>query len=823
MTNMQTNANPLRTTPRFAAPATRNRLPDPPHTTLAPSREGDDFRSPTVLPRHKRFSKIYGHHIAASFLSLQPPAPQRFSHHPILGQSEHFGRKSGGKRRNSEEIRGCLGVFEGCFVLILLLLAPVARATDYAGGPKFAVSTANATISFCVADDGHVYQYGFGKIDKKLEIPKKMTRQDEFHPQYGSGYISEPAIQVTHADGNTSSDLVYVKHETFDVEPNISLTRIEIKDKAYPLYLNLILKTYHKQDVIEQWAEIHHEEPGPVTLYRYHSGAMQIRGKEYHLSQFHGDYKKEATISEEKLAPGIKIFDSKIGVRAHRFRIPSVMISVDAPAREEEGEVIGASLCWSGSFQIEAEVDFQNRLRVMGGINPVGSQYHLKAKQEFKTPAMLWTWSDQGKGQVSRNFHNWARKYGIRDGNKPRPVLLNNWEATHMDFDEQKIVSLFDGAKDLGVELFLLDDGWFGNKHPRDNDKAGLGDWQVNKRKLPRGLSYLATEAKSRGLDFGIWIEPEMVNPQSDLYEQHPDWAIVQPKRKVELSRNQLVLDLSRPEVREHAWKSIAEPLATPGVSYTKWDANRYVTQPGSSYLGPGEQSHVLVDYNFALYELMDKMAKSYPSVMAMVCSGGGGRVDYGSLRYFHSFWPSDNTDPLSRIKIQWGFGHFFPANTISAHVTKMGNRPPKFACDVALSGSFGVDRDVSKMSPTEHETIKRAVKLYKETLRDIVLNGNLYRLESPYERPRAALSYVADDRSRAALFIYQIKDDANPAPVKPRGLDPKRTYRVRELNVSKDEQAAPQTFDGQTLMRDGITPPCRKELDSAIYEIVAE
>ena len=373
---------------------------------------------------------------------------------------------------------------------------------------------------------------------------------------------------------------------------------------------------------------------------------------------------------------------------------------------------------------------------------------------------MLWTFSDHGKGQVSRNFHRWARKYGVRDGDTPRPVLLNNWEATYFNFDEEKIVSLFDGAKELGAELFLLDDGWFGNKHPRNNDSAGLGDWQANHQKLPHGLSHLADEAQKRGIRFGIWMEPEMVNPASELYEQHPDWVIKQPNREPDLSRNQLDLDLSNPQVREFAWQAIDDTLSSnPGITYMKWDANRYVTQPGSTYLSPTAQSNLLIDYNFALYDIMQRVATKHSGVTMMGCAGGGGRADFGAMRYFHSFWPSDNTDPRARILIQWGFGHFFPACAISNHVTRMGNRPLKFTLDVAMSGAMGLDLDVSKLSPEQRKQISAAVKLYKDELRPIVQQGDLYRLESPYDHPRAVMNYVSVDQSaRFCSFIRLAK-----------------------------------------------------------------
>ena len=713
-------------------------------------------------------------------------------------------------------------------MIVMLIASPsILRAVEPTTAPisqRIVVATTHSQLTLRVADDGRLYQLGYGKIDAAIPEPKKINRIEEFHPASGDGYINEPAIQAFHADGNTSTDLVYLRHTVERVDDNVSITRIEMKDRSYPFFVTLCLKSFANEDMIEQWAEIRHEEASPVTLFRFASAAPVIKAKEYWLSQFQGDYKREATITEEKLTPGIKVLDSKIGVRASRFRIPSFMIALDSQADEENGEVIGGSLEWSGSFQLAFEVDPSNNLRSLVGINPFGSQYKLESGRTFTTPAVLWTYSNEGKGQVSRNFHRWARKYGVRDGEKPRPILLNNWEATYFDFDEKKIVSLFDGAKELGVELFLLDDGWFGNNHPRDNDKSGLGDWQGNKTKLSHGLSYLADEAHKRGIDFGIWIEPEMVNPSSDLFEKHPDWAIQQKNRDLDLSRTQLDLDLSRPEVGEFAWKCVDETLSTPGIQYVKWDANRYVTQPGSTYLPPDKQSHLLIDYNFALYDIMDRMTKKFPKTMAMACAGGGGRADYGALRYFHGFWPSDNTDPVSRVKIQWGFSHFFPASTISAHVTRMGKRPLKFTLDVAMSGALGIDMDVSKTTPEERKAIASAVSLYKEQLRSVVQNGDLYRLESPYDHPRAALNYVSQNKWQAVLFVYQLSDQSTPSAVKPRGLDPKRKYQVREVNLPAGAKSEldlnGKTIDGETLMRDGLVPPCSKMYDSAVVEI---
>jgi alpha-galactosidase len=717
------------------------------------------------------------------------------------------------------------------YLTAVLLLSASAKlpAADFqttlASGDSIKIATAHSVLMLRVGADKRLYEIHYGAPRKDVASTNVLARETEFYPQSGNGFILQPALQVRHPDGNTSTDLIYLKHATSAVDSNVSLMRIELRDPAYPFFVTLCLKSYREEDVIEQWAEILNEDDGVATLHHFASASPVLEAKEYWLTQFHGDYKHEATLSEEELSPGIKILDSKIGVRASRFCIPSFIVSLGGAAAEETGEAIGGSLKWSGSFQLAFEVDWKNRLRALCGINPFGEQYKLKRGDTFTTPAMLWTWSDHGKGQVSRNFHRWARQYGIRDGEKPRPVLLNNWEATDMNFNEGLIVSLFDGAKEIGADTFLLDDGWFGNAHPRNKDNAGLGDWQVNSNKLPHGLSYLASEANKRGIQFGIWIEPEMVNPKSDLYEQHPNWTLQQMNREPILARNQLDLDLSRPEVHDFVWGVVDNTLGTPGVSYTKWDANRFVNQPGSTYLPADEQSEVLIKYGFALYDIMERMAKKYPNVMAMVCSGGGGRVDYGSLKYFHSFWPSDNTDPVSRIKIQWGFSHFFPASSIAAHVTQMGKRPQKFAVDVAMSGALGVDMDVRKLSADDRKALAASIALYKKSVRDVVEQGDLYRLESPYQGPRAALNYVSADRSRVVLFVYQLKA-GDAAAVKPLGLDAQRDYRVQEINVAagaKSQLAADgKAINGSTLMRDGIVPPCTKEFDSSVIELVA-
>lgn len=716
-----------------------------------------------------------------------------------------------------------IGIF--CMLVFALLGAQAQQAASSVAKQVIEIVSGNLKLTLMVGSDNRLYQLGFGDAEKKILLPSVLpSREQEFLPPYGNGVITESAIQATHTDGNTSTELHYVGHEEQSVSADVRQTVISLRDPAYNFFVDVYVKCYQSAGLMEIWNTIRHDERGgKVVLYRYASASPLLKASSYWLTQFNGKYKREATLEEERLGEGIKILDSKLGVRANQFRIPSFILSYNHAAKENEGEVFAASLKWAGSFQLAFEVDWNKNLRVLTGINPIGSQYYLERGATFTTPAVLWTYSKKGKGETSRKFHRWAAEYAIRDAEKDRPVLLNNWEATHCDFDEKRLIGLFDGARQIGAELFLLDDGWFGNgEFSRDDDKHGLGDWQVSAKKLPKGLSYLAKQASKRKIGFGIWLEPEMVNPKSELYNLRPDWIITQQKREPILGRHQEILDLTRPEVQHYEWQVIDQTLRpNPGISYVKWDCNRYVTQPGSAYLPAQEQSHLLIDYNWALYRLMDRFAKGFPDVMAMLCAGGSGRIDYGSLQYFHSFWPSDNTDPLSRIKIQWGFGHFFPASTISAHVTRMGKRHLKLAIDVALSGAFGIDLALDKATPEERAQLAEGVRLYKENLRKLVMHGELYRLVSPYEHPLAALSYVAKDKTEAVVYLYQTMD-GKVSSVHLDGLEADRTYSLREINLPEGavSRFTSEIRTGKEWMEKGVANPLEKQFESAVLEL---
>jgi len=680
----------------------------------------------------------------------------------------------------------------------------------------FGLKTKSLTVTLQVGADGRLYQQpiqaGAGQ--------SKLVRDDEFYPQAGDGYVWEPALQVTHADGNTSTALVFDSLTQSNETADIMATRIRLHDSAYPLDVTLCFKAHRDEDVIEQWIELNHAEKGAVKLQRVESSSLLFAGDVY-LAHFFGDWAKEMLSPiTEMVTPGTKVLDSKLGVRASQFRNPSFILSLGGPANETNGVVLAGSLAWSGSFQCEFD-NYGQGVRALTGINSFESTISLPAGKSFVTPTMLWVWSTNGLGDMSRKFHRWARDFGMRDGHTPRQVLLNNWEATGFDFDFKRIVSLYDPAKEIGTELFLLDDGWFGNQYPRVDDHAGLGDWQPNRQRLPNGLAPLAAEAVKRGLRFGIWMEPEMVNPKSELFDAHPDWAIRQPKRELELQRNQLVLDLTRPEVQTQEWNVIQSILSVPGISYAKWDCNRYLTQPGSPYLPPSRQSELWVDYVNALYALMDKTAKKFPETELMLCSGGGGRADYGALKYFHEFWPSDNTDPTLRVPMQWDYSYFFPVMALASHVTHWGNRPMHFACSVAMSARFGMDLDLTKLSPQDKAVCAGAISAYQE-IRDVTQLGDLYRLEDPHENFRGALNFVSPGRRRAVLFAFQLKDGAN-RPVFPQGLDPDQRYIVHELNPAPGREAIPQegnSLTGAALMRGGVLPSCSNAVEASVIEL---
>ncbi|SEP40003.1 alpha-galactosidase [Mucilaginibacter sp. OK283] len=693
------------------------------------------------------------------------------------------------------------------------------------------IATKNVNLVFTVGANNRVYQAYLGK--RFLNQADNSLIPNNKHEAYIAGGMEDllqPAIRLIHSDGNPSLELRYVNHTTKNSDQNISETNILLQDPKYPVQVILHYQAFSEEDIIKSWAEIKNDEKGEINVENYASSMLHFEAKDYWLTQFHGDWASEMKMQESKLTSGVKEIDSKLGTRADMYQTPVFFLALNKPADETTGELIAGTLAWTGNFQFHFEIDERNALRVISGINPYASAYKLKKGETFTTPAFIFTYSTTGKGQASRNLHQWARNYGVLDGNKPRLTLLNNWEATHVNFNEKELVGLFDDATKLGVDLFLLDDGWFGNKYPRDNDKAGLGDWQESKAKLPNGIGYLVKQAEAKGLKFGIWLEPEMVNPKSELYEQHLDWILKLPNRDENYQRNQLVLDLTNPKVADYVYHTVVDMLTkNPGLAYIKWDCNRSMSNTWSPYL-KDRQSALFVDYTLSLYKILDRIRQKYPHLPIMLCSGGGGRTDYGALKYFTEFWPSDDTDPLERVYIQWGYSNFFPALTISSHVTSWGKQSIKFHTDVAMMGKLGYDIKVSKMTDDELQFSKQAVKNYNR-LSNTIWFGDLYRIISPYDENRMVAMYVNAEKSKAVLFNYNLNTRYKEVfnRVRLQGLDSQKKYKVEETNLmpgAKSNLAENgRVFSGDYLMTMGLnlTPGKLIPLTSMVIEINAE
>jgi alpha-galactosidase len=693
---------------------------------------------------------------------------------------------------------------------------------------QIVIETAHTNLVLSISGNQRLLQSYFGKkIDASLY--STMTGGREVYLTAGMENQNEPAIRMVHSDGNPSLELKYVSHSS-DKKENATTTSILLKDPVYPVEVTLHYTSYYNEDIIKAWTEIKHNEKKPVMLTQYASSQLHFNASEYWLTQFYGDWAREVNMADEKLSNGIKNIESKLGTRTNFYQTQTFFLSLDHPSTETEGELIAGTLAWTGNFQYTFEMDQRNSLRVRSGINAYASEYYLQPGEVFTTPAFIFTWSSAGRGPASRNLHRWARKYAVLDGMGSRMILLNNWEATHTNFTETRLVELFDEGKKLGVDLFLLDDGWFGNAFPRNDDKAGLGDWQEDKKKLPSGLGYLVKEATAKGIKFGIWLEPEMVNPKSELYQQHPGWILKLPNRQENYGRNQLVLDLVNPQVQDFVFSIVDDMLTkTPGIAFIKWDCNRSMTNAYSPYLKE-KQSHLYIEYTRSFYKVLERIRGKYPHLPIMLCAGGGGRTDYAALRYFSEFWPSDNTDGLERIYIQWGYSYFFPANTISAHITNMGKQSLKFRTEVAMMGKMGYDIRVDNFTPQELQFSNEAVKTYKR-VSDVIWYGDLYRLVSPYEENRAVLMYVSENKSKAILFNYHLNTRRRDifSRVKLQGLDPKKKYRLREINLFPGIKSAQpdneKILTGESLMTLGLNlaPGRLNALTSNVYELVEE
>ena len=721
----------------------------------------------------------------------------------------------------------------------LILLSSLLVITNFIKAeikPCISINTDNVQLVLKVKEDGRLYQTYLGeKLNDKVNlnnlymprgtVSSVCTNGNEIYPVMGTEDYFDPALEVRHSDGNPTSFLKYDSHTEKSIEGGKE-TIIFLKDYLYPVNVNIHYVAYPEEDIIKQWTEIFHDESEPILLNRYASSMLYLESDDYYLTEFSGNWAKEMHMSESPLTYGKKVIDSKLGTRTAMLTQPFFELSLGNPIQENSGETILGTLGWTGNFSFTFEVDNNNQLRIISGINPSASAYLLEKGEKFVTPEFIFTFSPEGVGQASRNFQKWALKHSLYKGEEDRLTLLNNWENTFFDFDEEKLTELFGEAKDLGVDMFLLDDGWFGNQYPRSGDNAGLGDWEVTNSKLPNGIPYLVKKAKDTGVEFGIWIEPEMVNPKSELAEQHPEWIFKIPDREPYYFRNQLVLDLTNPEVQDFVF-GIVDTLMTnnPGLNYFKWDCNSPITNIYSQYL-KDRQGNLYVDYVRGLYNVLDRIKEKYPDLEMMLCSGGGGRCDFEALKYFTEFWCSDNTDPIERLYIQWGFSQFMPSKSMCAHVTNWNkDASVKFRVDVAFPCKLGFDIDLKGMDKEDRQYCTNLVKEYNR-LKPVIYSPDLYRLVSPYETKHCVLERVSETKDHAILAIYDMHPDFNEQllPTRLQGLDPDAEYKIEEICLMPGEKSN-FTFDGRVfsgdyLMKIGLNLIGGKDMDSHIVEL---
>lgn len=660
------------------------------------------------------------------------------------------------------------------------------------------------------------------------------------YPTFNDWCPDECAIMVKHANGQMMLNLVVESVERTATNGG-ELFTIKTKDKVQPFYANICYRTYQQADVIETWVELTNREKKDVVLMQYASAYLPVRSAEAWLSHQHGQWGNECNMTEEPLTPGMKVISNRDGGRNSHLDHPELMLSLDGKPTETSGRVIGAALCWSGNYKLRIATDaLDTHLRhLIAGIDETAADYRLRPGQTLRTPELALTFSTTGKGGVSRNMHRWARQYKLHNGMAVRDVLLNSWEGVYLDITEEKMMTLMEGVKQLGGELFVMDDGWFASeKYNRDKDNAALGDWDVDKRKLPGGVQPLIDKATQLGLKFGIWIEPEMGNwKASALYDKHPDWFLQNTGVEPVLQRGgtQATLDLCNPKVQDFVF-DIVDRLMTeyPQLYYIKWDDNAPIVNYGSAYLGADRQSQLYTDYHLGLRKVLERIRAKYPRLVIQDCASGGGRVNYGMLPYFDEFWTSDNTDALQRVYIQWGTSQFFPANAMAAHVSASPNHqtgrrvPLKFRFDVAESGRLGVEMKPSDFNADETRFAQQAIADYKR-LRPIIQLGDLYRLRSPYEQDgmAAASMYVSANKQQAVLFAYKLKHYVghNIAPIRLQGLDANKRYRIHEINKADDSLKSldGKVISGKVLMEAGLNLALDKEYASRMIELTAE
>lgn len=724
--------------------------------------------------------------------------------------------------------------------LITMMLALTLAA--HASGKTINITTPHLSLVIN-AEKGKTAQYMyFGSRLNEREVaslPEPQNGRFDIYPAHGMNAPTPSALSCRHADGNMTTEL-----EVTGTEQTAGLTTIHLKDTKYNLYVDLKYRTHADADMIECSADIINREEGTVTLTSFCSAMLPIRTGNVWMSHLYGAWGDEGQVAEEKLQPGEFVIRNDDGVRNSHTAHAEVMFSLDGRPQENTGDVIGAALCYSGNYKLSTVTDETDWHYFFAGIDEQNSYYHLQKGDTLCTPPLALTYSREGLSGASRNFHKWGREYMLCHGNQERMILLNSWEGVYFDIKEKVMYQMMGDIAAMGGELFVMDDGWFGQKYRRDKDNCALGDWVTDTSKLPNGIGGLLKEAKKLGIKFGIWLEPEMTNTVSELYEQHPDWVIKAPKRKAVLGRGgtQLVLDMGNPQVQDFVFNTIDRLMSKfPDIAYIKWDANMSIMNEGSQYLPMEEQSHLYINYHEGLHKVLQRIRDKYPDLIIQACASGGGRANWGVLPWFDEFWVSDNTDALQRIYMQWGTSYFFPAIAMASHISNAPNHqtfrtiPLKYRTDVAMSGRLGMEIQPKNMTDEEKEQCRKAIAEYK-TVRPVIQLGDLYRLQSPYEKKGvASLMYVNEAKDKAVWFWWKTETFVNQhlPVIKMAGLDPNRMYKVHELDRIDNSPlyCEGKSYSGKYLMEKGLEMPATHKVDhdkrsswaSRVLELTAE
>jgi alpha-galactosidase len=709
------------------------------------------------------------------------------------------------------------------FVVPALLCA---QSIQYSDAKKvWLLTTRQSSYAMGVAADGALRNLYWGaplwRIDDlnapapRRDIssfdPRQMLENEEY-PGWGGPRYYEPALKISRPDGDRDLVLKYASHRINKDDLDITL-----KDIRDPVEVTLHYRVYPDDGIVRRSATIKNGTTTSLTLDSAQSAAWYLpAGEGYQLTYLTGRWAAETQINHEPIHEGTKILESRKGHTSHNF---NPWFAIDAgDAAEESGRVWFGALAWSGNWRISVEQTPYRQVRVTGGYNTFDFAYPLKPGESLDTPEFFAGFSDAGFGGASRAMHRFERDRIFPGGaqSRLRPVLYNSWEATTFRVDEPGQKTLAEKAAKLGVELFVMDDGWFG---ARNDDRAGLGDWTVNPQKFPNGLKPLIEYINGLGMDFGLWVEPEMVNADSDLYRKHPDWVIHFAGRPRSELRNQMVLNLARPDVKEYIFGVLDKLAGDYNIRYFKWDMNRAVSEPGWPDAGAVDERKLWVDYVRNLYDIIDRLRARHPKLEIESCSGGGGRVDLGILQRVDEVWPSDNTEAFDRLRIQEGFSMAYAPKIMSAWVTDVPNMngrsaPLPFRFLVAMQGALGVGANLNKWTAQDSDVAAKMIALYKR-IRPTVQTGDLYRIFSPRTSDLTANQYVASDGKLSVIFAFRHTQQYNTAvpTIRLRGLDEKATYKV-EATDSKLVERQPQ-YSGAYLMNVGLNVNLRADYDA--------